>query len=376
MPDYNINLTIQSIWTISRIFFDIAIMWFVLFYTIKFVRNNARTIQIFKGIILVLLVNGVAKLLGFTTISYFTDMFINWGFLAVIVIFQQEIRGLLERLGKSNAFSSISTLLSNEKEKLANEVYEAVIALSKARVGALISIEQAQSMQDYVRTGITVNAAVSKELLCSVFMTTTPLHDGAVIIQGDKIACASAYFPPTNVNLSSRYGARHRAALGISEVCDALTIVVSEETSAISIAEKGKIFSIDENQLRDYLKRVICNDEIEIRKSSKQRRSLTIIDEPEIVVAKEENKTPSFFSNLFAGKIRQSKTNDKQEDVSNGKNNELDMKLPVNNRLKYEKEHPDFKKKNSDTIEAENIEVKLEEDMAKLKDKGDNFDER
>lgn len=380
MPDYSINLTIQSIWTISRIFFDIAIMWFLFYYAIKFVRNNARTIQIFKGIIVVLLVNGVSKFLGFTTIAYFTDMFINWGFLAIIVIFQPEIRGLLERLGKTNAFSSISTLLSNEKEKLAEEVYEAVIALSKARVGALISIEQSQSMQDYVRTGISVNATVSKELLCSVFMTTTPLHDGAVIIQGDKIACASAYFPPTNANLSSRFGARHRAALGIAEVCDALTIVVSEETSAISIAEKGKIFSVDENQLRDYLKRVICNDEIEIRKSSKQRRSLTIADEPEIVIERDEEEYNGFFANLFSN--RNKKPLKSLEEVK--KADDLDMKLPLNNRLKYEKNQSENNVVNQAPVEDEeinndeivdDIDIKIIEKPEVLDDKQDGGEE-
>lgn len=386
MPDYNINLTIQSIWTISRIFFDIAIMWFVLYYAIKFVRNNARTIQIFKGIIVVLLVNGIAKFLGFTTISYFTDMFINWGFLAVIVIFQPEIRGLLERLGKTNAFSSISTLLSNEKEQLVNEIYDAVIALSRARVGALISVEQSQSMQDYVRTGIKVNATVSKELLCSIFMTTTPLHDGAVIIQGDKITCASAYFPPTNANLSSRYGARHRAALGIAEVCDALTIVVSEETSAISIAEKGKIFQVDENQLKDYLRRVICNDEIEIKKDAKQRRSITILGEPEIIVDKEEEKNNSsgFFANMFQSRNRfKGLTKEEKED----KNGELDMKLPINNRLKYEQNHQEengegnvIENKNDDNEEIldADIHIKVEEGFNEEDDdmEGDVEDER
>lgn len=338
-------------------------MWFVLYYAIKFVRNNARTIQIFKGIIVVLLVNGIAKFFGFTTISYFTDMFINWGFLAVIVIFQPEIRGLLERLGKSNAFSSISTLLLNEKEKLADEVYEAVIALSKARVGALISIEQSQSMQDYVRTGISVNASVSKELLCSIFMTTTPLHDGAVIIQGDKIACASAYFPPTNVNLSSRFGARHRAALGISEVSDALTIVVSEETSAISIAEKGKIFSVDETQLKDYLRRVICNDEIEIRKNSKQRKSLTILDEPEIIVEKEAEKPNSFFANLFASRRRFKPSDEVVEKLDD--DSQLDMKLPLNNRLKYEHQKDlsdEVNTQKSDEVVVDNIDIKVVKD--------------
>ena len=339
MPDYNINMTLQSIWAISRIFFDVAIMWFLIYYAMKFVRNNARTIQIFKGIILILLVNALAKLLRLSTVAYFSDLFINWGFLAAIIIFQPEIRGLLERIGKTNALSSISSLLMNEKEKLVEEIYEAVIALSKNRVGALITIEQSQSLQDYVRSGLAVNASVTKELLSSIFMTTTPLHDGAVIIQGDKIACASTYFPPTNAELSSRYGARHRAALGIAEITDALTIVVSEETSGISIAEKGKIFAVDEQQLRDYLRRVICNDEIEIRRQSRQRSSLLITDEPEMIVEKEKDSSSK--KNLFAFFAKKNKEaeNADSETTENPKT-EIDMKIPVNNRLKYDEQHP------------------------------------
>ena len=339
MPDYNINMTLQSIWAISRIFFDVAIMWFLIYYAMKFVRNNARTIQIFKGIILILLVNALAKLLRLSTVAYFSDLFINWGFLAAIIIFQPEIRGLLERIGKTNALSSISSLLMNEKEKLVEEIYEAVIALSKNRVGALITIEQSQSLQDYVRSGLAGNASVTKELLSSILMTTTPLHDGAVIIQGDKIACASTYFPPTNAELSSRYGARHRAALGIAEITDALTIVVSEETSGISIAEKGKIFAVDEQQLRDYLRRVICNDEIEIRRQSRQRSSLLITDEPEMIVEKEKDSSSK--KNLFAFFAKKNKeTEDTDSETTESPKTEIDMKIPVNNRLKYDEQHP------------------------------------
>lgn len=320
MIDYNINLTIQSIWTVFRIIIDIAIMWFIFYYAIKAIRNNARTVQIFKGIIAIVAINGIAKLLGLKTVAYFSDMFINWGLLAIIVIFQPEIRALLEKIGKSNSFSRITSLLSNEKEKLVEEVYEAAITLSENKIGALISIEQSQSLQDYIKTGIQINAVVSKELLCSIFMTTTPLHDGAVIIQGDKAACASAYFPPTNVNLSSRYGARHRAALGIAEVSDALTIVVSEETSAISIAENGKIFSVDDKQLKDYLRRVICNDEIAIDKSTRNRNDLLIDEDANVVFEKsdEEAMEKGFFTRLSR------------------KNKNNDMKVPTNNRFKYE----------------------------------------
>ena len=311
MADYNINLTIQNIWSVFRVIIDIGIMWFVLYYAIKAVRNNSRTVQIFKGIIAIIVINGIAKLLGLSTVTYFTDIFINWGLLACIIIFQPEIRALLEKIGKTNAFSRISSLLSNEKEKLVDQLYDATITLSKQRIGALIAIEQSQSMQDYIKTGIQVNAEVSKELLCSIFMTTTPLHDGAVIIRGDKVACASAYFPPTNVNLSSRYGARHRAALGIAEVSDCLTIVVSEETSSISIAENGRIFSVTEQQLKDYLRRVICGDETAI--DGTRRRSL--VDEEVIIDEHKDGKSFSLFKK---------------------NKSEPDMKVPVNNRLKYQ----------------------------------------
>ena len=356
MADYNINLTIQNIWEVFRIVIDIGIMWFVFYYAIKAIRNNSRTIQIFKGIIAVVVVNGLAKVLGLSTVTYFTDIFINWGLLACIIIFQPEIRGLLEKIGKSNAFSKISSLLSNEKEKLVDQLYEATITLSKNRVGALIAIEQAQSLQDYIKTGIQINAEVTKELLCSVFMTTTPLHDGAVIIQGDKVACASAYFPPTNVNLSSRYGARHRAALGIAEVSDCLTIVVSEETSAISIAENGRIFSVDEQQLKEYLRRVICGDATVIEKGTRRRSSL-IEDNNEVIIEKVDDEQKSKKSrSLFK---RKEKTVDVVED-----NNELDMKVPTNNRIKYENKNEEIAQLEKIVVDENdivNIENKLKE---------------
>lgn len=347
MADYNINLAIQNIWSVFRIVIDIAIMWLVFYYAIKVIRNNSRTVQIFKGIIAIVAVNGLAKLLGLSTVTYFTDLFINWGLLAIIIIFQPEIRGLLEKIGKTNAFSRINSLLANEKEKLVDQLYEATVTLSKERIGALITIEQSQSLQDYITTGISINAEVTKELLCSIFMTTTPLHDGAVIIQGDKVACASAYFPPTNVNLSSRYGARHRAALGIAEVSDALTIVVSEETSVISIAENGRIFSVDEKQLKEYLRRVILNDVTLIEKDTRKRKSL-IIDESsgETYQVLEDDNKDNGTMGLFNSKIS-------QEDVLFA-DEEPSMKVPVNNRRKYNKNKNTAAQGYDDAIVIEN----------------------
>ena len=165
------------------------------------------------------------------------------------------------------------------------------VLLSDAKVGALITIEQASSLQDYIRTGSPMNSMVTSDVLRSLFSTNTPLHDGAVIIQGDRIACASAYFPPTSMELPTRFGARHRAALGISEVSDAITIVVSEETGRISISENGVLYAMSKEKLKEYLSRVIIEEENEIEiMNLKGRTNTKSKEKPEIV--SEEELTP------------------------------------------------------------------------------------
>ena len=285
-----LNLTFENIRTITVMFLDIFIIWLVIYYILRLVRNNSRTIQIFKGIILVVVIDALAKMLGLKTLEYLMDMFVNWGFLAVIIIFHPEIRSILERIGKSNVFSRITTLTGGEKENLVDNIVTAVMILSKNQTGALISIEQSHSLEDFVATGTRMNSDVTAELLTSIFVTTTPLHDGAVIIQGDKIACASAYFPPTNLDLPSRYGARHRAAIGISEISDAVTIVVSEETGAVSIAESGKLYPVSRNELRNYLLRVICGEITEVRTTGVKQENLIIDDEEKVHPAEKKKK--------------------------------------------------------------------------------------
>ncbi|MCH4013671.1 MAG: diadenylate cyclase CdaA [Solobacterium sp.] len=254
----NVTFTLSTLHTIITSILDLLVVWLILYYVLQLVRTNSRTIQIFKGIILVIIIDALSQLLDLKTVNYFADMFLNWGFLALIIIFQPELRSMLEKIGKSNMFNRMDSLSGNEKEKLVDQVVTAVMLLSKDKTGALISIERSQSLDEYTATGTKLNADVTAEMLTSIFVTTTPLHDGAVIIQGNKIACASAYFPPTNVDMPGRYGARHRAAVGISEITDALTIVVSEETGNISITESGRITRVDEKQLRKYLLRVLC----------------------------------------------------------------------------------------------------------------------
>ena len=264
MSNYSVNLTLENIRTLTVMFLDIFIMWGVLYWSIKIIRGNSKTVQIFKGILVILIIDVIARFLGLKTVAYFANIFVNWGFLAIIIIFQPEIRNLLGRLGKTNVLSRIITLTGNEKENLVDQIVTATMLLSKDQTGALICIEQSHRLDDFIATGTRLNSDVSAELLTSIFVTSTPLHDGAVIIQGDKIACASAYFPPTNLELPNRYGSRHRAAIGISEITDAVTIVVSEETGSVSITQDGKIMNVSRKQLRDYLLRVICGEETEV----------------------------------------------------------------------------------------------------------------
>ena len=264
----NVQFTYESVIRYLQIAADIAVVWLLINYIIKVAKASQKTVQLFQGILLILVVQAIAKYRGLNTVAVITDNIVSWGFLAIIVVFQPEVRAILERLGKSNALARISVLSHNEKERLVDELIAATANLSSSQTGALITLEQSQFLNEYVNTGVKLNSVVSAELLCSIFQTTTPLHDGAVIIQGDRIACASAYFPPTTMDLPSRYGARHRAAIGISEVTDAITIVVSEETGRVAITNGGKILQMNEHKLRNYLEKIILDKEVVKGKST------------------------------------------------------------------------------------------------------------
>ena len=247
------SLTLNDVLNVVRALLDIGLVWAVIFIGLRIVRNNSRTVQIFKGILFIFIVKGLAMLIGLTTINYIADMVLSWGVIVMVVIFQPEIRMLLEKLGKTSVLTRLAALSSNEKEHLVEELVKACTQMSASKTGALISLEQGQDLSDYIKTGTSMNSIVSCELLCSIFQYGTPLHDGAVIIRGVRIACAAAYFPPTTKELPTSYGARHRAAVGISEITDSITIIVSEETGTISIAEAGELKSYTSEELRDYL---------------------------------------------------------------------------------------------------------------------------
>ncbi len=242
-------LTLSNVIAVLRIVLDVGVVAIVIYYCLKIVKNNSRTIQLVKGILFVLLVNWIAQTLELRTIEFITTQFLNWGVLVIFIIFQPEIRSLLEKLGKTT-FSSISNLNQDQKERLIDELVRSTNDLANTKTGALICLEQTNSLDDYIATGTALDADVSDELLGTIFWEGTPLHDGAVIIRGNRIACASAFFPPTAREFPRQYGARHRAAVGISEISDSVTIVVSEETGNISIAKDGILTQVNTGSLR------------------------------------------------------------------------------------------------------------------------------
>lgn len=246
---------------ILRLILDIIVLWSLFYAGIRIVRNNTRTIQIVKGILVLLMFKIFADLLHLKTVSSMLEFVLSWGMIVVLIVLQPEIRTMLEKMGKTNS-SYVPDLPAERMDKLVNELVKAVSDMSKTKTGALISLEMGQSLEDYAKTGIAMDSDVTSELLETIFQYGTPMHDGAVIIQGDKIECAAAYFPSTAKDLPTKYGARHRAAVGISEVSDAITLVVSEETGNISIAQKGLLTQYTPESLQRYLKsRLVIEDQ-------------------------------------------------------------------------------------------------------------------
>ncbi len=229
---------------------DLAIMWYLVYALLKNIKNNVKLSLLIKGIVLIVLLNWFANWAGLVTVGLVLQYVIQWGPIALIIIFQPEIRNILEQIGKTQLLGRHKTLTVDQRERLVYEIVTAVDQMRKAKIGALIVIERDISLLDYINKATNIYAEISSELLVSLFFPNNPLHDGGVIIQGDKISCAGAVFPTSNsLKINKRLGTRHRAALGISEETDALAIIVSEETGRISIAIKGELFynlSIDD----------------------------------------------------------------------------------------------------------------------------------
>lgn len=231
--------------TIFNIFtkiLDIAIVWFMFYQIFKYSRNNFKLTLIFKGVIVIIILKVLSDWLNLNTVGTLLEYLISWGPLALIIIFQPEIRSVLESIGRTQLLGRHKTLTVDEREKIVYEICNAVDYLKKNRIGALIVIERDYSLAQYIEPASKLYADISSELLISIFFPNNPLHDGGAIIQGDKITCAGSVFPTSaNQSISKRLGTRHRAALGISEVSDAIAVVVSEETGRISIAIQSEL---------------------------------------------------------------------------------------------------------------------------------------
>lgn len=240
---------------------EIIIIAFVLYHIMVWVKNT-RAWMLFKGIIVILIFLLIAALFQMNTILWLSGKVVNIAAIALVIIFQPELRNALERLGRKNFltaffyfdFQKASTVRFSEKT--ITEIVKACYEMGKVKTGALIVIERDVMLNEYIRTGIPLDSMVSSQLLINIFEHNTPLHDGAIIVRGDRIVAATCYLPLSdNMELSKELGTRHRAAVGISEVSDSMTIVVSEETGAISLAVEGTLYrNIDADFLKSKLR--------------------------------------------------------------------------------------------------------------------------
>lgn len=242
----NISTTIKAI-------IDIAFVWILAYSVLKNLKNNVKMVFLLKGVIILLIVKIISDYFDLKTTGVILEYILTWGVLALIIIFQPEIRNSLERLGKKQIITRHRSLTLDEREKVVYEIMNSIDYMRKAKIGGIIVVEREVSLSDYIEKSKSLDADISSELLISIFFPRNPLHDGGVIIQGNKIMSAGVVFPISlNGKINKKLGTRHRAALGISEESDCIAIVVSEETGKISIAIEGVLnynLSIDDARM-------------------------------------------------------------------------------------------------------------------------------
>ena len=237
---------------------EILIISFLVYQIMVWIKNT-RAWAFLKGVLVILVFIGVAAFFHMTTILWIAGNVISVAAIAVVIIMQPELRKALEQLGSKNFLSSVLPFDTTRKEggrysdRTVNEIIRACFEMGRVRTGALIVMEQTNSLAEYERTGITVDGLVTSQLLINIFEHNTPLHDGAVIVRGERVTSATCYLPLSdNRDLSKELGTRHRAAVGISEATDSLTLVVSEETGYVSVAYKGELYrDLDADGVRE-----------------------------------------------------------------------------------------------------------------------------
>ncbi len=260
---------------------EIIIIAFLIYEAMVWVKKT-RARMLFKGILVILVFVLVAAIFQMSTILWIAERTINVALIALVIIFQPELRSALEQLGRKKFITSLFSFDFSESgvekfsEKTINELVKAAYEMGKVKTGALIVIENEVTLSEYERTGITLDSIVSSQLLINIFEKNTPLHDGAIIVRGDRVISATCYLPLSdNMGLSKELGTRHRAAVGISEVSDSLTIVVSEENGKVSIASGGELYrNVDAEFLRSKLK-FLQNHNLEQKRFSILQRRLS-----------------------------------------------------------------------------------------------------
>ena len=231
------SITVTDIITIVRKIIDISLVWMIFYFILKNIKNNVKLSLIIKGVIIILAFKVVSDLLGLTTMKVLLEYIIQWGFVSLIIIFQPEIRNILEQLGRNQLLGRHKVLTVDEREHLVYSIVQAMDYMRKERIGALIVLERDISLGNYIDKAKKIYADLTSDLLIAIFYEGNPLHDGGVIIQGDRITCAGAVFPTSSSQkINKRLGTRH------SEETDAICLVVSEETGRMSVAIKGELY--------------------------------------------------------------------------------------------------------------------------------------
>ena len=239
---------------------DILLVWYLIYRLLMYARGT-QMMNLLKGVGIFLIAKSVSSLAGLQTVDWLLGQVLSWGVVAMIILFQPELRRALEILGR-DLFKNRKSR-NNPSEKLINDIEKSVQYMSKRKIGALISIEGQDGLGDYISSGIPLDAEITNQLLINIFIPNTPLHDGAVIISDYQIAAASCYLPLSESTLIPKeLGTRHRAAIGLSEVTDAVTVIVSEETGDISVVKGDKMNrALDRNEFRKILEEYLFVEE-------------------------------------------------------------------------------------------------------------------
>ncbi len=256
---------LEMIWEVLKIIIDLSIVAICIYMLLRVIKNNARMMLLFKGIIVVLLLHKVAVWLQLTTVEYVLSYVLANGFIIVVIIFHPEIRSVLEQLGRNKLFFGKHKELSlSDRDSVVKVLKNTAKELSHKKIGGIITLEQNESLYEFISKGHHLFSDLTAEILYSIFIPASPLHDGAVIIQGNKIACAKAYYPITqNPLVGESFGTRHRASIGISEISDCITLIVSEETGTISITHLGVIYyDLTLNEMEEKLRELYLDNEV------------------------------------------------------------------------------------------------------------------